>query len=540
MSDSALDELARLLGAAQVDRRPDSLARAARSTLPDAVAPLAVVRAQDRDQVVAAVQWAGRHGIGLHAVSCGRNWGYGDRCPATTGQVILDLGAMNRIIAVDAQLAYAIIEPGVSQGQLAAYLAAHHPQLMCDASGAGPDASVLGNLIERGFGHSRYGDRLSHSADLEIVLGDGRIIHTGFGAWQGAHAAPVFRGGLGPSLDGLFTQSHLGILTRATVWLLPVPAAVRVGIITLDRREAGPELVEALRPLRLAGQLPCTLHLFNDLRLLGAVTRFPYDRLDGRRSLDLADPALLAELMRAHLLPAWAASLVLTGSRRVVAAQLADLKAVVRRVRGAKLIAMSPTMAKRLLGLLDGLQWLPGMAKQRDRLGKFELLARLQIGQPDHRSLLGGHWRGRQQPGADCDPLDSGAGMYWVSPVLPMNAEHMERVQALSRTVFHRHGFEYQVTFGMVSDRALCAVTTIPFDGASAEEGARARACHDELVAAAAAAGYYPYRGAAPTIAALRQHAPAHWALAEELGRACDPHGILAPSRYRIGATAKP
>jgi 4-cresol dehydrogenase (hydroxylating) len=66
---------------------------------------------------------------------------------------------MNRIIEVDDELAYAVIEPGVTQGQLAAHLAQRDVRLWVDCTGAGPDTSIVGNVLERGFGHSPYGNR---------------------------------------------------------------------------------------------------------------------------------------------------------------------------------------------------------------------------------------------------------------------------------------------------------------------------------------------------------------------------------------------
>jgi len=73
----------------------------------------------------------------------GKNWGYGDACAPSNGQVIVDLRHMNRINIVDEKLAYAVIEPGVTQGQLFQFLQDNHPGLWMDATGAGPSASLV-------------------------------------------------------------------------------------------------------------------------------------------------------------------------------------------------------------------------------------------------------------------------------------------------------------------------------------------------------------------------------------------------------------
>src|SRR2546429_7881245 len=81
-----------------------------------------------------------------------------DAAATRENQVILDLQRMNRIIEVNPKLCYAVIEPGVTQGQLHRYLQEHRPGLWMDSSGAGLEASIVGNVLDRGFGHTRYGD----------------------------------------------------------------------------------------------------------------------------------------------------------------------------------------------------------------------------------------------------------------------------------------------------------------------------------------------------------------------------------------------
>ena len=166
---------------------------------------------------------AREHGVSLYPVSQGRNWGYGDACPVGAGQVVLDLSAMNRIVEVDPDLAYAVIEPGVTQGQLAAHLRAMDGNLISSVTGGSADASVLGNLIERGFGFSPYGEHAANACGMEVVLADGTLLKTGMAGYEGSASAYSYRWGLGPSLDGLFTQSNLGIVVRAGVWLMPQP-----------------------------------------------------------------------------------------------------------------------------------------------------------------------------------------------------------------------------------------------------------------------------------------------------------------------------
>ena len=66
-------------------------------------------------------------------------------------------------------LAYVTVEPGVTQQQLSDHLREHGYRLWMDCTGAGPDTSLMGNILERGFGHSAYGNRFAHTAGMRIV-----------------------------------------------------------------------------------------------------------------------------------------------------------------------------------------------------------------------------------------------------------------------------------------------------------------------------------------------------------------------------------
>ena len=83
----------------------------------------------------------------------------------------------------------------------------------------------MGNILERGVGLSPYSDRFAHACALEVVLPDGRLLHTGLGAYGNAQAEHLYSYGCGPVLDGLFSQANLGIVTRLTFWLMPKPAS---------------------------------------------------------------------------------------------------------------------------------------------------------------------------------------------------------------------------------------------------------------------------------------------------------------------------
>jgi 4-cresol dehydrogenase (hydroxylating) len=263
-----LDALRAIVGERHVHADSDTLARYAHSTAARSTVPQAVVLPGCTSEVVALTRLAAHHRVPLYPISTGKNWGYGDACAVGDGQIVMELSRMNRILSVDAELAYAVIEPGVTQHQLAEYLEQHGIDLWADCTGAGPDTSFMGNILERGFGHSPYGNRLQHIAGMQIVLANGELLDTGFGHYPQARTTHVYPYGVGPALDGLFTQSNMGTVTRIGIWLMRKTECVNHLICSVPRHEDIAAVIDALRPLRQNGTLRSILHIGNDLRVL--------------------------------------------------------------------------------------------------------------------------------------------------------------------------------------------------------------------------------------------------------------------------------
>ena len=137
---------------------PITLERYARSTAARSTVPLAVVYPGSQAEVAALVRVAARHQIAVYPISTGKNWGYGDACAVTSGQLVIELSRMNRIVTVEPILAYAVIEPGVTQQQLSQYLLDHKLDLWIDCTGAGVVGSALQGHLRPCPGPHRPGD----------------------------------------------------------------------------------------------------------------------------------------------------------------------------------------------------------------------------------------------------------------------------------------------------------------------------------------------------------------------------------------------
>ncbi|MGH9581395.1 MAG: FAD-binding oxidoreductase, partial [Bryobacteraceae bacterium] len=222
---TALEHWARLLGQEFVECGAAALDRAETATFATTRKIGAILRPGSREEVAECLKIANRFETPLYPISTGKNWGYGSRVPPSNGCVLLDLGRLNRIADFDEDLGYVTVEPGVTQGRLFEFLQERRSSLWMDATGSSPDCSLIGNAMERGFGHTPYGDHAAHVCGFEVVLPTGETIRTGAARFEQSAAAAVSRWGVGPSLDGLFSQSNLGVVTRMTIWLMPRPEA---------------------------------------------------------------------------------------------------------------------------------------------------------------------------------------------------------------------------------------------------------------------------------------------------------------------------
>jgi 4-cresol dehydrogenase (hydroxylating) len=499
----------------------------ARTLFRAAPRPAGVLRARDRDQVVQIVRAANRHGVALYPVSRGCNWGFGDACPAGEDQVVLDLSGMDSVHSIDADLAYAVVEPGVSQEALAGRLRADGVPLWMPCTASTPDASVLANAIERGWGHTPYGDHFSHVAGMEVVLGDGSVIDTGLGRFEGSKTTFLAKGGAGPLLEGLFSQSNLGIVTRLGVWLMPEPDCFLGFVLTLGERGHLGELIERLRPLRLSGLLPNPVHVYNDVRAASFLQAIPRDELEEDGAL--SDGARRA-LRNRHGLGPWVATGGLYGSRVEV---LAGVRALRRAVSGLGTVRMLPPgilaaveRAARVparLGVAPARRLLEQVARARAPLDYLR-------GIPNDYALAGCRWRVRALTDPDSlNPLDNHCGLYWVVPTCPARGSDTERLVELVEAVCRRHGLDPLISITLLSGRMLIVPVHIAFDRLDEDESTRAESCHHDLLDECLAAGYPPWRVGNVGFDRLGD-SPYSQALAR-IKRALDPGGVLAPGR---------
>lgn len=521
----ALASWADLLGAEYVIDAGDQLDAASTSTFATHQQVTAILRPGSRAEVQQCVRIARRFSVPVYPISSGRNWGYGSRVPARNG-VLLDLGRLNRIVDFDEDLAYVTVEPGVTQRHLYEFLRARGSRLWMDTTGASPECSIVGNTLERGFGHTPMGDHAGQACGLEVVLPDGSVIETGFGRFRDSAVTALHQSGVGPSLDGLFMQSNLGIVTRMSVWLMPAPEHFEA-FFFLSRRPSGlGPIVEALRALRLDGTLRSVMHIGNDYKVLAGSAQFPWNETGERTPLsrDVMD-----RISRRMGIGAWNGSGGLYGTRR----QVREAKRRLKQALAGNVNRLQFVDDRRLALLrrfAGPARWLTGW-DVKSTLAVLDPVYHLLKGVPTDAPLASAYWRKRTSVPARPDPDRDGCGLLWCSPVVPSTGRHLAEVTNLAEAIVLEHGFEPQMSVSLAKERSAICVITISYDRELAGEDAQALKCYRQLAETLVGRGYPPYRlniGAMD----LMGSDTAYDAVLAALRAALDPHGILAPGRY--------
>lgn len=165
-------------------------------------------------------------------------------CVPSCGGVVLSLEGMNRFIEVDRENQMAVVEAGVTLMDFyeaveeAGFFFPPHP---------GEESAMIGGVIATNAGGARavkYGVIRNYVRGLEVVLPSGDIVQLG---------GKLMKSSTGYSLLNLIIGSEgtLGIITKATIQLMPSPQVTRSLIIPYENLENAIETVPFLIKQRI-------------------------------------------------------------------------------------------------------------------------------------------------------------------------------------------------------------------------------------------------------------------------------------------------
>jgi len=177
----AVKELGKIVGVSNLNSRPKILEEySGDSSFAPRVKPAGVVRPGNVAEVQAIVKWANETHTPLIPVSSGASHFRGDTVPGVNGSVIIDLSRLKKIIRIDPKNKVAMVEPGVTFGELQAELAGAGLCAYMPLSPRGTK-SVVGSVLEREpiTMLSHHWDSTDPLLCAEVVFGTGYRFRTG-------------------------------------------------------------------------------------------------------------------------------------------------------------------------------------------------------------------------------------------------------------------------------------------------------------------------------------------------------------------------
>jgi len=485
----------------------------------------AAVAPDNVDQVQRVVRIANTYKIPIYPVSTGKNLGYGGSAPVLSGSVVLDLKRMNRILEVDEKNAYALVEPGVSYFDLYRYIQEKGLKLWLDVPDPGW-GSPVGNSLDRGGGYlmAQYRNHFDSHCGMEVVLANGELLRTGMGAMPGAKTWQQYKSGFGPWVDGIFSQSNFGVVTKMGFWLMPEPDAYLSGTVYVPRHDDLIPLVEIMTNLentRVTNGMPDLGSPLLSIPMISEIDK--WNAGEGPPPPDAELSALLAksegggspELEQYALrkgISYWKCKLSFYGAEKANAANWEYAKEKFSAIPGVKFEENESYK-------------LPLTPEQREKVHK------PQFGIPSLAMFsIGARSPVNPQPTS---------GHMWFSPIIPRTGEAIFEANRVFAAAAKEFGLPV-LSFSLPScywERAFIFIFAFPVTR-DVETNKKNRAAFKQVVQRAAEHGWGEYRTAPAfqdTImgtysynnhALLRFH--------ETLKDAVDPNGILSAGRYGI------
>ncbi len=327
LSPALTAALERALRADQLIREPEQLRTYECDGLTGhRVVPGLVVLAESTADVQAAVRACNAERVPFVARGAGTGLS-GGALPVADG-IVVSLARMKRVLEVDLEAQRVTVEPGVTNLEVTAAVAAHGFYYAPDPSSQ-QVCTIGGNVAENSGGAHclKYGFTVNHVTGMTVVLPDGELVRLG-----GKSLDPD-----GPDVIGAFVGSEgtLGIATEITVRVLRAPEVVTTLLAAFDSTDdsgaAGAGIVAA-------GGLPSAIEMMDSLTAEAAeqAVHAGYPpagallivELDGAAAQVEEDALAVEELCRAN------------GARELRAARTAEERALLWKGRKAAFAAM--------------------------------------------------------------------------------------------------------------------------------------------------------------------------------------------------------
>lgn len=466
------------------------------------------------------------------AVSTGNNWGYGCDHSHQKTTHCLNLKHMNRILDFDEPNGLITIEPGVTYGQLAEFLKNKDSDWITPVHGGGPDCSLIGNTLERGYGITPITDHYQACQGLEAILPNGKKYNSSLKSIGQYKLDQLFRNGVGPYLDGIFTQSNFGIVTQMTLKL--APKSQKIELFFVDIREA--DLGSISLSIKILKQKLGTslggINLMNKERLLSMLVDYPQKDIKERKALS---DDFVKSKVKEQMISDWTLVGAIYGDKEIVKAVKKIVKKELRYLNTRKVF-----INEGKINLLDKISRIFPTIFGRDIRSKVESLVgiiNILNGIPQNTALKLAYWKNlNEAPDNNLNPNRDNCGLIWYAPLVEMHVSKVLEYVKFVRDVSNRFNITPLITLTTVDD--LCFDSTIPilFNRDDLEDQTRAHEYFNALFIEGREKGFYPYRlGTNSMPQFLDDLDDDYKKLLFDLKKVFDPNNLFAPGRYVPG-----
>jgi D-lactate dehydrogenase (cytochrome) len=211
--------------------------------------PLAAVRPASVEELQAIVRSATSAGVAVYTRGGGASYtdGY---LPTRSHSILIDMGALNRIVHINVEDAYVTVEAGVTWADLKSALDERGFRTPFFGPFSGMAATVGGSVSQHAVSHGSgsYGISAQSVIGLDVVTADGELLRTG----AAARGGDPFSRWHGPDLAGLFLGDCgvFGVKARITLSLRKRLPAVACASFAFGEFS---QLASALRRAALEG-----------------------------------------------------------------------------------------------------------------------------------------------------------------------------------------------------------------------------------------------------------------------------------------------
>ena len=246
------DELRAIVGGDGFFVDPEDLASYSYDAFVREFMPDAAILPRSTEEVSRIMKVAYREGIKVVARGAGTN--LSGNAVARQGGIIMSFTRMNRIVEIDIRNRCAVVQPGVVN--LALQKEVKKRGFFYPPDPASMAVCTIGGNVALNAGGPRavkYGVTRDYVMSLEVVLANGEIIRTGGKTVKNVSGYDLTRLIVG-------SEGTLGIVTEATLRLIPLPQATKTLLALFSSVE---EVAETVSAIVSAGIVPTTLDLMD-------------------------------------------------------------------------------------------------------------------------------------------------------------------------------------------------------------------------------------------------------------------------------------